>query len=149
MRETGGNPNFIPPNSPICILGKRICSKTGVPLRHLWWVLGYTAKREMSEEIRVSPMIFLTMNALGGGGVETISGARYSEKRYCRYGATHFFILLITNITYLYYCLFIGLTFWCYLFIGTHIRLVVLSIPMLSYYTYHFYFFVPLLHSFF
>lgn len=93
--------------------------------------------------------VFLTGNAIGGGGVEILSGGRYSEKRYCRYGATHFFILLITNITYLYYCLFIGLTFLCYLFIGTHIRLVVLSIPMLSYYTYHFYFFVPLLHSFF
>ena len=149
MREIGSNPNFTPPKSPICILGKHICSKTGVPIMPIWVNQGYTAKREMSEEKRVSPMIFLTWNALGVGGVEIMSGARYSEKRYCRYGATHFFILLITNITYLYYCLFIGLTFWCYLFIGTHIRLGVLSIPMLSYYTYHFYFFVPLLHSFF
>ena len=74
MRETGGNPNFTPPNSPICILGKRICSKTGVPFMAIWVNHGYTAKREMSEEIRVSPMIFLTWNAVGGGGVEIISG---------------------------------------------------------------------------
>ena len=108
--------------------------KRGYHLRHLWWVLGYTAKREMSEEIRVSPMIFLTMNALGGGGVETLSGARYSEKRYCRYGATHFFILLITNITYLYYCLFIGLTFWCYLFMCTgDLRLTAMSKNILKF----------------
>ena len=71
----------------------------------IWVNHGYTAKREMSEEIRLSPMIFPTGNAIGGGGVEILSGGRYSEKRYCRYGATHFFILLITNITYLYYYL--------------------------------------------
>lgn len=67
MREIGGNPNFTPLKSPISILGKRICSKTGVPLRHLWWILVYTAKREMSEEKRVSPMIFLTGNAVDAG----------------------------------------------------------------------------------
>ena len=67
MREIGGNPNFTPPNSPICILGKRICSKMGVPFMAIWVNHGYTAKREMSEEIRVSPTIFLTGNALGGG----------------------------------------------------------------------------------
>ena len=62
-----GQPWFTPPKSPICVLGKRICSKTGIPLRHLWWILVYTAKREMSEEKRVSPMIFLTWNAVGAG----------------------------------------------------------------------------------
>ena len=67
MREIGGNPNFIPPNSPICILGKRICSKMGVSFTAIWVNQGYTAKREMSEEIRVSPMIFLTGNAVGVG----------------------------------------------------------------------------------
>lgn len=33
----------------------------------IWVNQGYTAKREMSEEKRVSPLIFLTGNALGGG----------------------------------------------------------------------------------
>lgn len=33
----------------------------------IWVNQGYTAKREMSEEKRVSPMIFLTGNAVGGG----------------------------------------------------------------------------------
>lgn len=74
MREIGGNPNFTPPNSPICILGKWICSKTGVPFTAIWWVLGYTAKREMSEEKRVSPMIFLTWNAIGVGVRVSLTG---------------------------------------------------------------------------
>ena len=46
--------------------------------------------------------VFPTWNAIGEGVWKSYRG-RYSEKRYCRYGATHFFILLITNITYLYY----------------------------------------------
>jgi hypothetical protein len=53
MREIGSNPNFTPPNSPICILGKRICSKTGVPFTAIWVNHGYTAKREMSDEKRL------------------------------------------------------------------------------------------------
>ena len=43
----------------------------GVPFTAIWVNHGYTAKREMSEEKRVSPMIFLTWNALGARGVET------------------------------------------------------------------------------
>lgn len=62
----------------------------GVPFTAIWVNHGYTAKREMSEEIRVSPMIFPTWNAIGGGGVEILLVGRYSEKRYCRYGNSLF-----------------------------------------------------------